>query len=165
MKHTVSITWNWKNRLAHTRQIIIADWLSYAVTDPLMTPVLINVIWDEVPTMVEIAIFWFQIHSTNGQNSLHRKWRTGNQYRLFYWWNLTWIHWTFRLHWHIQRIFIRLFPLAIVLYILLNTNSDYPFENFQSFLVNSIPCRDMFTTTWQKVCKWLPTSEWLPVGF
>jgi hypothetical protein len=41
----------------------------------LMAPVLINVIWNEVPTMVEIAIFWFQIHSTNGQNSLHRKWR------------------------------------------------------------------------------------------
>jgi hypothetical protein len=24
----VNITGNWKNRLAHTRQIIIADWLS-----------------------------------------------------------------------------------------------------------------------------------------
>ena len=23
------------------------------------------IIWDEVPTMVEIAIFWFQIHITN----------------------------------------------------------------------------------------------------
>jgi hypothetical protein len=32
--------------------------------------------------MVEIAIFWFQIHITNGLNSLHRKWRTGNQYRV-----------------------------------------------------------------------------------
>jgi hypothetical protein len=30
--------------------------------------------------MVEIAIFWFQIHITNGLNSLHRKWHTGNQY-------------------------------------------------------------------------------------
>jgi hypothetical protein len=32
--------------------------------------------------MVEIAIFWFQIHITNGLNSLHRKWRTGSQYRV-----------------------------------------------------------------------------------
>jgi hypothetical protein len=40
------------------------------------------VILDEVPTMVEIEIFWFQIHITNGLNSLHRKWRTGNQYRV-----------------------------------------------------------------------------------
>jgi hypothetical protein len=32
--------------------------------------------------MVEIAIFWFQIHITNGLNSLHWKWRTGNQYRV-----------------------------------------------------------------------------------
>jgi hypothetical protein len=32
--------------------------------------------------MVEIAIFWFQIHITNGLNSLHRKLRTGNQYRV-----------------------------------------------------------------------------------
>jgi hypothetical protein len=32
--------------------------------------------------MVEIAIFWFQIHITNGLNSLHRKWHTGNQYRV-----------------------------------------------------------------------------------
>jgi hypothetical protein len=38
------------------------------------------VIWDEVPTMVEIAIFWFQIHITNGLNFMHRKWHTGNQY-------------------------------------------------------------------------------------
>ena len=38
------------------------------------------IIWDEVPAMVEIAIFWFQIHITNGLNSLHRKWHTGNQY-------------------------------------------------------------------------------------
>ena len=37
-------------------------------------------IWDEVPTVIEIAIFWFQIHITNGLNSLHRKWHTGNQY-------------------------------------------------------------------------------------
>jgi hypothetical protein len=29
-------------------------------------------------TMVEIAIFWFQIHITNG--FMHRKWHTGNQY-------------------------------------------------------------------------------------
>jgi hypothetical protein len=36
-------------------------------------------IWDEVPTMVEIAIFWFQIHITNGLNFMHRKWHTGNQ--------------------------------------------------------------------------------------
>ena len=28
--------------------------------------------------MVEIAIFWFQIHITNG--FMHRKWHTGNQY-------------------------------------------------------------------------------------
>jgi hypothetical protein len=40
----------------------------------------VRVIWDEVPTMVEIAIFWFHIHITNGLNSLHRKWHTGNQY-------------------------------------------------------------------------------------
>ena len=32
--------------------------------------------------MIEIAIFWFQIHITNGLNSLHRKWRTRNQYRV-----------------------------------------------------------------------------------
>ena len=38
------------------------------------------IIWDEVPTMVEIVIFWFQIHITNGLNSLHQKWYTGNQY-------------------------------------------------------------------------------------
>ena len=38
------------------------------------------IIWDEVPTMVEIAIFWFQIHITNGMNFMHRKWHTGNQY-------------------------------------------------------------------------------------
>jgi hypothetical protein len=30
-------------------------------------------IWDEVPTMVEIAIFWFQIHITNGLNFMHPK--------------------------------------------------------------------------------------------
>jgi hypothetical protein len=30
-------------------------------------------IWDEVPTMVGIAIYWFQIHITNELNSLHRK--------------------------------------------------------------------------------------------
>jgi hypothetical protein len=40
------------------------------------------VILDEVPTMVEIEIFWFQIHITNGLNSLHRKQHTGNQYRV-----------------------------------------------------------------------------------
>jgi hypothetical protein len=39
----------------------------------------IHLIWDEVPTMVEIAIFWFLIHITNDLNSLHRKWHTGNQ--------------------------------------------------------------------------------------
>ena len=39
-----------------------------------------NFIWDEVPTMVEIAIFWYQIHITNGLNFMHRKWYTGNQY-------------------------------------------------------------------------------------
>jgi hypothetical protein len=38
------------------------------------------IIWDGVPTMVEIAIFWFQIHITNGLNLMHRKWHTGNQY-------------------------------------------------------------------------------------
>ena len=42
-----------------------------------VTPIII--IWDEVPTMVEIAIFWFQIHITNGLNFMHRKWHTGNQ--------------------------------------------------------------------------------------
>jgi hypothetical protein len=30
--------------------------------------------------MVKIAIFWFQIHITNGLNFMHRKWHTGNQY-------------------------------------------------------------------------------------
>jgi hypothetical protein len=39
-----------------------------------------TLLWDEVPAMVEIVIFWFQIHITNGLNSLHRKWHTGNQY-------------------------------------------------------------------------------------
>jgi hypothetical protein len=39
-----------------------------------------ELIWDEVPTMVEIAIFWFQIHITNGLNFMHRKWHTENQY-------------------------------------------------------------------------------------
>ena len=38
------------------------------------------ILWDEVPTMVEIAIFWFQIHITNRLNAMHRKWYTGNQY-------------------------------------------------------------------------------------
>jgi hypothetical protein len=37
-------------------------------------------LWDEVPIMVEIAIFWFQIHITNGLNFMDRKWHTGNQY-------------------------------------------------------------------------------------
>jgi hypothetical protein len=32
-----------------------------------------KLIWDEVPTMVEIAIFWYQIHITNGLNFMHRK--------------------------------------------------------------------------------------------
>ena len=36
--------------------------------------------WDEVPTMVEIAIFSFQIHMTNGLNVMHRTWHTGNKY-------------------------------------------------------------------------------------
>jgi hypothetical protein len=39
-----------------------------------------KLIWDEVPTIVEIAIFWYQIHITNGLNFMHRKWYTGNQY-------------------------------------------------------------------------------------
>ena len=39
-----------------------------------------HIIWDEVPTMVEIEIFWFQIHITNRQMFMHRKWRSGNQY-------------------------------------------------------------------------------------
>ena len=43
-----------------------------------------TVIWDEVPTMVEIPIFWFQIHITNGLNFMHRKWYTGNQYMAKY---------------------------------------------------------------------------------
>ena len=30
--------------------------------------------------MVEISIIWFQIHITNGLNSLHRKWHIRNQY-------------------------------------------------------------------------------------
>jgi hypothetical protein len=30
--------------------------------------------------MGEIAIFWFQIHITNGLNCMHRKWHPGNQY-------------------------------------------------------------------------------------
>ena len=30
--------------------------------------------------MVEIAIFWFQIHITNGLNFMHRKWHTGSKY-------------------------------------------------------------------------------------
>jgi hypothetical protein len=30
--------------------------------------------------MVEIAIFWFQIHITNGLNFMNRKWHNGNQY-------------------------------------------------------------------------------------
>ena len=42
-----------------------------------------NLIWDEVPTMVEIAIFWFQIHITNGLNFIHRKWYTGNNTWLY----------------------------------------------------------------------------------
>jgi hypothetical protein len=39
-----------------------------------------TLIWDEVPALVEIAIFWFQIHITNGLNFMHWKWHTGNQY-------------------------------------------------------------------------------------
>jgi hypothetical protein len=30
--------------------------------------------------MVEIAIFWFQIHIANGLNFMHPKWHTGSQY-------------------------------------------------------------------------------------
>ena len=56
------------------------------------------------------------------------------------------------------------FILVIVLSVLLYTMSGYPFENLQSFLVNSIPCRDMFTTTWHKVCKWLMTGEWFSLS-
>jgi hypothetical protein len=33
----------------------------------------IIILWDEVPTMVEIAIFRFQIHITNGLNFMHQK--------------------------------------------------------------------------------------------
>ena len=44
------------------------DWFDYLI------------IWDEVSTMVEIAIFWFQINITNGLIFMHRKWHTGNQY-------------------------------------------------------------------------------------
>jgi hypothetical protein len=40
----------------------------------------LDFIWDEVPTMVEIAIFWFHIHITNGLHFMYRKWYTGNQY-------------------------------------------------------------------------------------
>jgi hypothetical protein len=32
--------------------------------------------------MVEIPIFWFLIHITNGLYFMHRKWHTGNQYRV-----------------------------------------------------------------------------------
>ena len=32
----------------------------------------ISFIWDEVPTIVEIAIFCFQIHIINGLNCMHR---------------------------------------------------------------------------------------------
>ena len=32
--------------------------------------------------MVEIAIFWYQIHITNDLNFMHRKWYTGNQYMI-----------------------------------------------------------------------------------
>jgi hypothetical protein len=46
--------------------------------ESVYTPIII--LWDEVPTMVEIAIFWFQIHITNSLNFIHRKWYTGNQY-------------------------------------------------------------------------------------
>jgi len=54
--------------------------------------------------------------------------------------------------------------LVIVLSVLLYTMSGYPFENLQSFLLNSIPCRGMFTTTWHKVCKWLMTGEWFSLS-
>jgi hypothetical protein len=40
----------------------------------------VAILWDEVRTMVELAIFWFQIHITNGLNFMHRKWHTGNQF-------------------------------------------------------------------------------------
>ena len=39
-----------------------------------------KIIWDEVLTMVEIAIFSFRIHMTNGLNFMHRKWHNGNKY-------------------------------------------------------------------------------------
>jgi hypothetical protein len=53
----------------------------YTLTnDVLHITLCVDITWDEVPTMVEIAIFWFQIHITNGLNFMYRKWHIGNQY-------------------------------------------------------------------------------------
>ena len=48
--------------------------------------------------------------------------------------------------------------------LLYTMSADYPFENIQSFLVSYIPCRDMFTSTWHKVCKWLMTAQWFSLS-
>ena len=61
--------------------VMIQPWnIGVCWIDQVFVTELTVVIWDEVPTMVEIAIFWFQIHITNGLNFMHRKWHTGNQY-------------------------------------------------------------------------------------
>ena len=78
-------TLNEKNR----KQLDLKFWNVHAVIKqnrPITDYMWLNeldvplIIWDFVPTMVEIAIFWFQIHITNGLNFMHRKWHTGNQY-------------------------------------------------------------------------------------
>ena len=54
--------------------------IGYVKFDKEIDSIILDFIWDEVPTMVEIAIFWFHIHITNGLNFMYRKWYTGNQY-------------------------------------------------------------------------------------
>ena len=61
--------------------VMVQPWkIGVCWIDQVFVTELTVVIWDEVPTMVEIAIFLFQIHITNGLNFMHRKWYTGNQY-------------------------------------------------------------------------------------
>ena len=61
--------------------VMVQPWnIGVCWIDQVFVTELAVVIWGEVPTMVEIAIFWFQIHITYSLNFMHRKWYTGNQY-------------------------------------------------------------------------------------
>jgi hypothetical protein len=72
-KDTLSIYWN---RHGHECSRIWKLFVNFTLIQCIKI-----VLWDQVPTMVEIAIFWFQIHITNGLNFMHRKWYTGSSSR------------------------------------------------------------------------------------